>query len=219
MKILLVSATRFELAPLIDLLKELRISGRIVGGKFAGHEIDILITGIGMTATAYYTGKTLNDSYDLALNPGVCGSFNRNLEIGSVVNVHEDQFSELGAEDGESFLSLADLKLEGVSKIHNNSGALHVEIEKLPKVNGITVNTVHGNEKSIERIWSRYRPYVESMEGAAFMFACENEKIPYVQIRAVSNFVEKRNKENWNMPLAISNLNKTIIGILNALEQ
>src|ERR1043166_7602056 len=179
MKILIVSATRFEVAPLMELLKELRANGRISAGIYNGHEINILVTGIGMTATAYYTGKALNDSYDLALNLGVCGSFNKNLAIGSVVNVYEDQFSELGAEDGDAFLSLADLKLEGVSKIHNNSGALHVEIEKLPKVNGVTVNTVHGNEKSIERTWSRYRPYVESMEGAAFMFACENEHIPY----------------------------------------
>jgi futalosine hydrolase len=217
MKILVVSATPFEIAPLLEQMKELRPEGRISSGKYAGHLIDFLVTGIGMTATAYFTGKALNDSYEFAMNLGVCGSFNRNLELGTVVNIYEDQFSELGAEDGEAFLSLADLRLEGVSRIRNNSGALNVEIEKLPKVNGITVNTTHGNEASIEKAWSRFRPYVESMEGAAFMFACEQERIPYVQIRAVSNYVERRNREAWNLPLAIKNLNETALGILNVL--
>ena len=101
-----------------------------------------------------------------------------------------------------------DLKLDGVTKIQNNSGAINIEIEKLPKVNGITVNTSHGNDPSIKKVVDRFHPIVESMEGAAFMFACENERIPYVQIRAVSNFVEKRNKDKWNIPLAIENLNK-----------
>jgi futalosine hydrolase len=133
------------------------------------------------------------------------------------VNIYEDQLSELGAEDGDVFLTLSDLKLESVSKIKNDTGAINVVIETLPKVTGITVNTAHGNEKSIAAIYDRLHPFIESMEGAAFMFACENERIPYVQIRAVSNMVERRNKENWNMPLAIQNLNAKVIEILDNL--
>jgi futalosine hydrolase len=55
------------------------------------------------------------------------------------------------------------------------------------------------------------------MEGAAFMFVCELENIPYVQIRAVSNYVEKRNREAWNIPLAIVNLNKQVFEIIDQL--
>ena len=193
------------------------IAGRLQCCKHKNLEVNFLITGVGMVSTAYYSAKILNDSYDIAFNVGICGSFNSNLEIGTVVNVYEDCFSELGAEDGEAFLTLEDLKFDGVTKIQNNSGAINVEIEKLPKVNGITVNTSHGNEASIKKVAEKFHPIVESMEGAAFMFACENERIPYVQIRAVSNYVEKRNKDNWNIPLAIENLNKQMLEILNAL--
>jgi futalosine hydrolase len=56
------------------------------------------------------------------------------------------------------------------------------------------------------------------MEGAAFLFVCENERIPYVQIRAVSNYVEKRNRDAWNIPLALSNLSLKMIEILDALD-
>ena len=218
MKILIVAATKFEIAPLLDKMDVGAVlDGRFIHCTYKNFSLHFLITGIGMTATAYYTGKALDDSFDAAFNLGICGSFNSNLEIGTVVNVYEDNFSELGAEDGEIFLSLEELNLEGASKMLNSSGAMSIELEKLPRVNGITVNTSHGNEKSIEKVCIKFHPLIESMEGAAFMFACENERIPYAQIRAVSNFVERRNKDSWNIPLAINNLNSKFIEILNSL--
>lgn len=218
MKILIVAATPMEVNPLIDQLKEVRQSETGISGMLYNCSIDVLTTGVGMVATALYTATTLNDDYDLAINMGICGSFNKNIELGMVVNVYEDRFSEMGAEDGDNFLSLEDLKLSGFTIVKNESGAIHPSIEVLPKVNGITVNTTHGNEASIERVFNRFHPMVESMEGAAFMFACQHAKIPFVQIRSVSNFVEKRNKENWNIPLAIENLNKKVIEIIKEFK-
>src|SRR5688500_15548027 len=102
MNILIVTATAFEAAPLAEAMN--LVPGRSADGKlrqftYGKHEVHILCTGIGMTATAFYLGKTLGDQYDLAINLGLAGSFSRNLEIGSVVNVYSDRFSELGAED------------------------------------------------------------------------------------------------------------------------
>lgn len=220
MKILIVAATRFEVQPLLIQMESVRNFGSsLISCNYKKLEIDFIITGVGMVATAYFLGKNLGSGYDLAMNIGICGSFNRNLEIGSVVNVYEDCFSELGAEDGDSFLSLEELELTGISKISNTRfQILNSIIEMLPKVNGITVNTVHGNENSIKKIIPKFHPIVESMEGAAFMFACENEGLQYTQIRAVSNYVEQRNKEIWNIPLAIENLNTKILEILNSYK-
>jgi len=122
----------------------------------------------------------------------------------------------LGAEDGNSFLSLEEMNLRGKSEIVNELITNNPVIDLLPKVNGITVNTVHGNEQSIETVINRFHPYTESMEGAAFLFACKTSNQPCVQIRAISNYVERRNRNNWNIPLAIENLNKKAIEILNA---
>ena len=55
------------------------------------------------------------------------------------------------------------------------------------------------------------------MEGAACFMVCEKFEIPCIQIRAISNKVEKRNKENWNLDLAISNLNTEVEKIINFL--
>ena len=44
---------------------------------------------------------------------------------------------------------------------------------------------------------------------------CEEMRIPCIQIRSISNKVERRNKESWNLDLSISNLNTEVEGIIN----
>jgi futalosine hydrolase len=217
MKLLIVSATKFEVEPFLNKMDSVNaINSTFISASYKNHQIDFLITGVGMVATAYHITKALFAKYDLAINAGICGSFNKNMELGTVVNIYEDTFSELGAEDGDAFLSLEDLKLNGVQKVVVTPLAIsNKSIDSIPKVSGITVNTTHGNEQTIEKVVERFHPYVESMEGAAFLFACEQEYIPCIQLRAVSNYVEKRNKDAWNIPLAIENLNKQLIAIIN----
>jgi futalosine hydrolase len=77
----------------------------------------------------------------------------------------------------------------------------------LKQATAITVNTVHGNEPSIKKLADRLQPQLESMEGAAFFYACRQADVPCLQIRAVSNYVEKRNRDAWRIELAIKNLN------------
>ena len=88
-------------------------------------------------------------------------------------------------------------------------------LSRLPAVHGITVNTVHGNDASIAAIVRRCEPQVESMEGAAFMYACLIHGLPFAQVRAVSNVVEKRNRGAWKIAEAIRRLGETALGILD----
>ena len=90
-------------------------------------------------------------------------------------------------------------------------------IDSLDKVNGITVNTTHGDDASIQKIQELFQPQVESMEGAAFFYACLLEGITCTQIRTISNKVEKRNKDNWDIPLAVKNLCATGLQLINSL--
>lgn len=226
MNILIVSATYMEIAPLVARLKFISENDQRMKFYTSGkHEIDVLITGVGMVATATWTAKALSaKKYDAALNFGVCGSFDRSLEIGKVVHVLTDRVADLGAEDDDKFLSVHDLNLLGENEFPFMWGQLvnqtvpnYERILNLTGVNSISVNTAHGNETSISKIVKRLNPHVESMEGAAFFYACMIEKIPCAQIRAVSNFIEKRNRDNWNIALAIKNLNEAAIEIVNNL--
>jgi len=76
---------------------------------------------------------------------------------------------------------------------------------------------VHGNEASIRKISNRINAEIESMEGAAFFYACREAGLPCMQIRAVSNYVEKRDRDSWQIGLAIKNLDKFAAEFLKEL--
>jgi futalosine hydrolase len=65
----------------------------------------------------------------------------------------------------------------------------------------------------------RYKASLESMEGAALHYMGRDLHIPFIQIRAVSNYVGERNKAKWKMKEAIYNLNETLLQYLDALHK
>ena len=85
---------------------------------------------------------------------------------------------------------------------------------KLPKATSITVNKVHGNEKTIKIISEKYNADTENMEGLAFYYVLKLINKPGIEIRAISNYVEKRNKDNWNIKDSIENLNNEVLKII-----
>jgi len=217
MRILIVAATQAEIAPMLARMYSTPTEDTTVDTYTHGpHDVDVLITGIGMVAMAAWCSRALTQtSYDFALNLGVCGSFDEFLDPGTVVHVVSDRLAELGAEDGDRFLTLEELELGGEAAFVNATPPSNAGLDELPTVNGITVNTVHGDERSIAAVTARFSPQVESMEGAAFMSACLIRRIPFAQVRAVSNMVERRNRDAWRMDDAIRNLNGTALRILN----
>lgn len=226
MRILIVAATYPEIKPFLSSIGYTE-DGKFLIKNFPYHRssFDILITGVGLMHTAYFMGKTLADNnYDLALNLGIAGSFHRGISIGEVVNVTEEQIADLGVEDKENFSDIVELNLLDPHQFPYHSGKL---INKIPasihrllnlkKVKGISVNKVNGNQLTIHKIIQKYHPDLESMEGAAFLYACLSEQVPCLQIRAVSNYVEHLNKDAWDIPLAIENLNKTASKIIHQI--
>ncbi len=218
MKILIVSATQFEVKPLLDFLGIAMPTIGINNANidFEDKDIKVLITGVGMVNTAFMMGRYINSLYDMVINVGVCGAFDKQLELGQLVRVTSDVLSEMGAEDGEEFLTYDQLNLPGEHMFSENYTISNSLIDSLKKVKGITVNTVHGNEVNIEKVYQLYHPDIESMEGAAFFAGCERTDNDFLQIRSISNYVEKRDKSKWQMPLAIKNLNDFLINFINS---
>jgi futalosine hydrolase len=203
MRALIVTATSLEIAPLLSKLQN-------------NDDLDVLVTGVGMVATAASCSRALAEQrYDVAFNFGLCGSFDPAIVPGVVVHVVSDRLSELGAEDGDAFLTIEELALPTEHLFVNPAPPANAALSRLPMVTGITVNTVHGNARSIAEVALRFAPQVESMEGAAFMCACLLHGVAFAQVRAVSNIVEQRNREAWKMAEAITNLAETALAILH----
>ncbi|GGC31457.1 hypothetical protein GCM10011386_24400 [Parapedobacter defluvii] len=202
MNTLLIAATESEIGPFLKLPEQ------------QDSETEVLVTGVGMVATAFALGKKLATArYDLLLNVGIAGSFDRSIPLGDVVCIYQDTFAELGAEDGDDFLDSDQLGLgqhtfEGISQGYQ-------ALNSLPKCRSITVNKVHGNAAAIAETVRRLKPQMESMEGAAVFYAAHQAGIPAIQVRAISNYVERRNKASWEIPRAIENLNSWLRAFFN----
>jgi futalosine hydrolase len=207
MKTLVVAATKAELTFFYQHFN--LPEGDFVESK----NFDLLITGVGMVATAFALGKHLSPKYDLVVNFGIAGCFDRNITLGTVLNITEDTFAELGAENGAEFLTITDL---GFGENHYTSKSQRKVA--LPIAKGITMNCVTGSEKSIKNLIKRLNPTTESMEGAAVFYACKQLNIDCLQIRSISNYVEPRNKDNWKIGLAVKNLNDWAIAFIGEMN-
>lgn len=214
MKILIVSATEFEIQQLKAELNEVQLSA-----------IDFLVTGVGMINTCFeLTKQMLEKKYDYVINVGIAGSFDREIKLAEVVWVTRELFSEMGAEDGDEFLTLIQLGLQKHDEFPFEWGELKAPrlheintLAHLKQVRGITVNKVHGNEQQILKTKMQFSPQIESMEGAAVFYVCLKLNVPVIQIRSISNYVERRNRENWNIPNALTSLNNACIFLIKEL--
>jgi futalosine hydrolase len=207
MKTLVVAATKAELTFFYQHFN-------LPDGDFIERKnFDLLITGVGMVATAFALGKHLSSKYSLVVNFGIAGSFDRNIALGTVLNITEDTFAELGAENGDEFLTISDLGF-GENRYTSKTN----KSVNLPVAKGITMNCVTGSEKSIKNLIKRLNPITESMEGAAVFYASKQLNIDCLQIRSISNYVEPRNKDNWKIGLAIKNLNDWAIAFVGEMN-
>ncbi len=184
-------------------------------------QAEIFISGIGVPASVYaLTKKLCTASYDFIINAGIGGSFNRRLKIGDCVQISCDEFADLGItlKNGK-FQNLFDAKLANANSRPFKKGKLYNLKSfgfkaNMPQATGITVNTVSGSKAQIAFRKEKFAADIESMEGAGIHYVCLSENIPFLQIRAVSNKVEERNKDQWNIPLALQKLAEALFKII-----
>ncbi|MHC1779306.1 MAG: futalosine hydrolase [Bacteroidales bacterium] len=194
-----------------------------------GLEITWMLTGIGTTSTSYRLTKILNsvdNPFDLALNIGIAGSFTGEFPIGSVARVKKEYFGDLGFETFSGFQTLFDYKILDADTHPFKNGALHApelssQVEKalsrFKNASAVTVQTVSGLPQKRDQLERDFTPSVESMEGAAFFYVSILERVPFIELRSVSNEVGERDRSKWNIPLALDSLRDACKVLLEAL--
>jgi futalosine hydrolase len=207
MNIIFVAATEMEL----ELLRHVQWE--------TPHRISIVCHGVGMMATTFHITELALQMPDLIIQIGVAGTFVKSLHIGEVVFVEKEQCGDMGAEDKEQFLDLAKMKLGNNTFpfIENYLPNPFPFLTSIKKVKGITVNTCSGHATTIQNRIQQYQADIETMEGAALHYVCLIKRIPFVQLRGISNFIEPRNRANWNINLAIKNCQHAAVEFVNSL--
>jgi futalosine hydrolase len=204
MNCLLVAATTKEIAPFLDSYRAGAENSRV----------DVLITGVGLTAVTYSLAKQIGlKKPDLVIQAGIAGCFDPNISLGSVVVVRQDTIADLGVTEDNQLNTVFDLGLVDANRFPFSKGWLVNPNSKLIKqsglkaVNAVSVNQITTSKQMIESYISKFDPVVESMEGAALHYVCLQEKIPFLQLRSISNYIGERDKKKWNIKEAILNLN------------
>lgn len=213
MKLLVVSATKLEIPSIISFAKR-------------NKNVDVLITGVGGAATSYAVTKALSKQrYDLLIQLGIAGSFTKELVLGQAVVVASDCFGDLGVEEAKQFQSVFDMGLEKPNERPFKNGKLVnpnkklIEAIGLKKVNSASVNEVSTTRNRISYFGIKLGADIESMEGAAFHYVALKEKLPFLQIRAISNKVGERNKQKWKIADAIAVLNSIGLKLITDLTK
>lgn len=181
-------------------------------------------SGVGMLASAVSLTRLVSEEKpDLIIQAGIAGCFDPNMPLGKVVVIKEEILGDLGVEEEGKWKDIFDMKLEK-SNYHPfekrklpNPWLSTYNLLKLPELTGITVNQISTQPTRIEQLKKKYGAVVESMEGAALHFICREANIPFIQIRAISNYVGERNKAHWKMKEAIEALNEVLVKYVDRL--
>ncbi|HVZ57080.1 MAG TPA: futalosine hydrolase [Chitinophagaceae bacterium] len=216
MQLLVCAATPKEIQPFLDHHLASRQS----------RNIDILITGIGLTATTYRLTRYLSlKRPDLVIQAGVAGGFSDQLPLGSVVAVRQETIADESVVELRQLRTLFALSLVPQNQYPYRRGWLvnpHKEYLKrtgLKAVRGISVNEITTRPRKIRFYRETFDPVVESMEGAALHFTCLMEQVPFLQLRSISNRVGERNKKKWNMQTSIQHLNQELIQLVETFKE
>ena len=214
-KILIISSTFQEIETFLNNGFEKKSEN-----LYSNQSIDVFICGVGILFSTFNLTKHLaTKKYDLALNIGIAGSFNSDLKIGDIVQVASDCFADFGIEFDSEFQSIFETKFVNKTEFPFADGEIlsKTKIDNLKEVKSITVNRTSGSLETILERKQMFSPDIETMEGASIMYVCQKEKLECIQIRSISNIIDERRKQTWNVKLAIENLNKSLVEILEKL--
>jgi futalosine hydrolase len=140
-----------------------------------------------------------------------------------VVVVEHEFLADTGVWEQQTWKDIFDLQLVAPNenpfqaKALSNPWLQQYNFLKLPTVIGATVAQISTNTTHIAQIQKHYNASIESMEGASLHYVCSMLQIPFLQMRAISNWVGVRDKTQWQIAPAIQAVNQTLLNWLHCL--
>ncbi len=229
--ILLMAAVEHELAPALACFDEkepLAIAGRQAYSMACENQpIIALVAGPGaVNTTQSLTAAIERFSPSLIIQVGCAGGFAKaGVSVGDVAVATEEIDVHMGIEpeteeksvrlaplpfslmekEGRQYThrflldrGLADEAVAAVRNMNLTGFTLH-------KGSFVSASTITATASRAKGLFDLYCPVMESMEGAAAAHTAIHYGIPLVEIRGASNLVGKRDRDNWNLPLAFEN--------------
>lgn len=205
-------------------------------GHYAGTALVLAHSGIGKSAAAAAaTTLLLSKSPEQLWLFGCGGAYpSSGLGLGDLALADLEIFGDEGVETNDGFKTLVEMELamrqtgdgpmfnawpvdnaltEWAEPLLQQQLAQHAQLRKGPFV---TVSCCTGTtEQAIDRS-ARTRVICENMEGAAVALACHQFATPLLELRGISNLVEERDSERWNLAAGMVAAQKAVLTLLNA---
>lgn len=242
--VLIFSAVHEELRVIMDNLKSPIVSNiggrRLASGKINNIRVHLLVTGPAIVNTVQaLTAAIEHERPGLMINTGCAGAFKKSgLEIGDIGIGTQETDIHLGIEPENKNRVIAPLPFAILSANNMNiknsypvnpefvkttfnilSGAFNPGICRVKAGPFITVSTITATDKKAENLYKQFAPCMESMEGSGAAHLGIHYKIPLIEIRSASNFVGKRDKKTWNLPLAFERCNAAVLELLQNFNE
>lgn len=205
-------------------------------GKLGNLDVVLCVGGVGKINAAAATAVLIErHSPRLVINTGCAGAYiGSGLTIGNLAVASEEVLGDEGVivPSGWKDLKYMDLPaLEHRGRKHFNALQLSRHASEkamqLADYYGVflmrgrfaTVSTCSGTRQRGDELAKRWNVIAENMEGAAVAQVCLRYGIDCLEIRGISNMVEERNIDKWELTLAVEVAQRFVLKYLEEMDR
>jgi futalosine hydrolase len=179
-------------------------------GAVRAGDVVVAAGGVGPVAAAVATSRLLTLApFHLVISAGIAGGFAGRATIGDVVAAGTSVFADLGAATADGFLGLSGLGLTGGAPL---TSPVAVPPELKAQVGTIlTLATMTGTDVRGTALADAHPDALaEAMEGYGVAWAATEHGVPWLELRAVSNLIGRRDRSGWDIPTAFDALGRAV---------
>jgi futalosine hydrolase len=211
-------------------------SKQVIEGRFGGRQVLLCISGMGKVHAA--TLLLTRFEPEALLNFGIGGAYpSSGAKIGNVAIAKE----EIAGDEGVLTLNgFKDAKYIGIPLLKTSTSVIYSSypapellvkraLQSLmsyqrPGENAIhvgtfvTLSTCTGTTVRARELEDRHHGLCENMEGAAVAQVAELHGIPWLEVRGISNLVEDRDLDKWDVPRAVQAAQQAVYHIVEGWD-
>ncbi len=241
--IALICSVRAEAEHLLEAMSVTKHSALgsklIIEGRFSGRQVLLCVSGMGKVNAAHAATLLLTRfEPEALLNFGIGGAYpSSGAKIGNVAIAKEEIAGDEGVLTVDGF---KDTEYMGIPLLKTSTSVIYstyLAPESLVKRalrsliahqrtgehaihagTFVTLSTCTGTANRARELENRYHGLCENMEGAAVAQVAELHGIPWLEVRGISNLVEDRNLDTWDIPRAVQAAQQAIYHIVGGWD-
>ncbi len=231
--ILLMAATAPEADPIAARMNGVRsethVGKAVLEGVLDGQVCRVVVSGIGPVNAAQALTRELEAHRPaLVLQLGIAGAYvPAGIGVGAVVCATEEIYGDLGVLTPDGWRPVEETgfpTVPGDPPLYNRftlaPGLVARASEAAAATTGpfVTASQCTGVRTVGDALHARTGAVCENMEGAAAAHVCALYGVPFLEVRAISNLIEDRDRSKWKIAEALAALCVAVCSIVRGID-